>query len=664
MPLLRAVFYCRCSTEEESQIDALHKQVLESEACIGEQGWCLVDRYVESKSGTTTKGRTEYNRLYEDLLTDKFDIIVIKSQDRLMRNVKDWYLFLDRMLTRGKRLFMYLERKFYSTDDALITGIKAILAEEYSRELSKKINNAHQHRQKNGGKAMLTSRVFGFSKKEDGTLIVVDEEAEIIRQIYEYCAAGYGSRTIANIFFNQGYVKRTGSPLTASAIGKIIRNPLYQGTMVMNRRHYDFETKRTVKQPKEEWIYRQGMVPGIVDSKLWEQANRAMDGRTRKSCAKGGYIKGTRTGRYDLSGKLICASCGKPYYRTWRPRYSLAEKKEGLPESLSESSEKINVPIEEKESDKNTRIIEWKCSGYLEKGRKNKGRLDKLRKVEKKFSDGCDNVHLDETIVFSLLEQVCRQIYYGERQNKDNIIRRAVDILQKTLENGQKEDPWEQIEKEEVQLNQQKDFLLTKFLEGVIADKDYRRKDDELEDKLRRLNCRKEEWKQKEWERKNLEQRIVQIKARLEGGGVEKATTAQMIEELREIRVHEWQLELCFDPLRMLSMPDAGRENQQFLQEITQKEFTLWIDYPFSPETKRGRYLDRRRIMEWIKKDPSTTAKEIAGKMGRSVYMVRNRIVELTRGGYLCFRGRGGHGEWEILRELPDKEESFRNDGL
>ena len=148
MALPRAVVYCRCSTEEESQADALRNQVLESEACVKEQGWFLADKYVELKSGTTTKGRAEYNRLFEDLLTDKFDIIVIKSQDRLMRNVKDWYLFLDRMLKQGKRLFMYIERKFYTADDALITGIKAILAEEYSRELSKKINHAHRRRQK------------------------------------------------------------------------------------------------------------------------------------------------------------------------------------------------------------------------------------------------------------------------------------------------------------------------------------------------------------------------------------------------------------------------------------------------------------------------------------------------------------------------------------
>ena len=69
---------------------------------------------------------------------------------------------------------MYIERKFYTADDALITGIKAILAEEYSRELSKKINNAHRHRQIEGGKAMLTSRVFGFLKERDGSLKVTE----------------------------------------------------------------------------------------------------------------------------------------------------------------------------------------------------------------------------------------------------------------------------------------------------------------------------------------------------------------------------------------------------------------------------------------------------------------------------------------------------------
>ena len=105
--MTRAVIYCRCSTEEESQRDALVRQAAEAEECVRRLNWFLEDKYIESRSGTSTKGREQYRRLFEDLLKDKFDIVVIKSQDRLMRNTKDWYLFADRLVTCKKRLYLY-----------------------------------------------------------------------------------------------------------------------------------------------------------------------------------------------------------------------------------------------------------------------------------------------------------------------------------------------------------------------------------------------------------------------------------------------------------------------------------------------------------------------------------------------------------------------------
>ena len=244
---LRAVIYARCSTEEESQKDALIKQVEEAKECVCQNGWIFVDSYVESRSGTTTKGRNEYNRLYEDLSKDRFDVIVIKSQDRLMRNTKDWYLFVDRLVSEQKRLYMYIDHKFYSTDDALITGIKAILAEEYSRELSKKINNAHKNRQQHNGTVLLTSHTYGYRKLKDKSVVIEEKEAVIIRRVYELCAAGFGSRTICTILQNEGIFNRNGNPFNDSSILRIIHNPLYKGTVVMNQRHFDFETKKTVK---------------------------------------------------------------------------------------------------------------------------------------------------------------------------------------------------------------------------------------------------------------------------------------------------------------------------------------------------------------------------------------------------------------------------------
>lgn len=638
MEPLRAVVYCRCSTEEESQIDALKNQVQESEACIRNHGWALVDRYVESRSGTTTRGRKEYNRLFDDLMEDKFDIIVIKSQDRLMRNVKDWYLFLDRMVNQGKRLFMYIDQKFYTTEDALITGIKAILAEEYSRELSKKINNAHRHRQTSGGRAMLTSKVFGFRKQQDGSLEVVEEEAEIIRKIYEYCQAGYGSRTIANIFLNQGYKKRTGKELDARSIGRIIRNPLYKGTMIMNRLHYDFETKKTVKVPKEQWIYGEGAVPAIVDPELWEKANQKMSERAKTFHRDGVYRKGSNPGRYVLSGKLVCGQCNRAYYRAWRHGYGHGDK------------QKI--------------IIEWKCGNYLDKGRREKRQRDQVRKVEKQYGDGCDNVHLDEQVVFRLLEQISSQYYDFRQQDRDGIVNHAVRILRKVLEEAPGEQEWKQLEEEEKRLEQQKDFLLTKFLEQVISDKDYRKKDHELEKKIAGLRKRRDHLKQKEWEIRNLEERIRKIKDRMESGGIERATVQQMLGDIREIRVWGWYLEICFDPMKILDLPGGKREEGNLVKDLLSREFVIKVDYPFGPETERGRYLDRRRIMDLLRENPQKTAKSLAEDMGRSLSMTRNRMAELTKGGYISFCGKGGHGEWKILKELPDKEVSFREGGL
>ena len=161
---MNEVYYCRVSTDEDVKVNALRDQVAESEECIKNNGWKLVDKYIdEGKTGTTSK-RDEYNRLLNDIETNKFDVIVIKSQDRLNRNTKDWYLFIDRIVTYKKKLFIYLDNKFYTPDDALVTGIKAILAEEYSRDLSKKLNNAHKNRQKRGTNIIITSNTWGYDK--------------------------------------------------------------------------------------------------------------------------------------------------------------------------------------------------------------------------------------------------------------------------------------------------------------------------------------------------------------------------------------------------------------------------------------------------------------------------------------------------------------------
>ena len=193
----RVGIYNRCSTEEEAQKNALAVQAEESREIAKKKGWIIAAQYIESESGTSVKNRTEYQRLLDDMEKDVFDIVMIKSIDRLMRSAKDWYLFLSKLTENNRRLYIYLEDKFYTPDDSLISGIKAILAEEFSRDLSKKIKNSHHrrqelHRQSKEAGLNITRPMFGWDKIEKDVYVINEVEAEAYRAAFMLAGEGKG----------------------------------------------------------------------------------------------------------------------------------------------------------------------------------------------------------------------------------------------------------------------------------------------------------------------------------------------------------------------------------------------------------------------------------------------------------------------------------------
>lgn len=518
---MRAVIYCRCSTEEECQRDALLRQAAEARECVRRLNWSLEDEYIESRSGTSTRGREQYQRLFADLLRDRFEIVVIKSQDRLMRNTRDWYIFIDRLVTSGKQLYLYLENRFYNTDDALITGIKAILAEEYSRELSRKINNAHRNRQKTGSALMLTSNTYGFWKMPDKSLVLVEEEAAVKRKMYELCAAGLGSRRISRILLEEGIRKRNGNPFSDSDIRRMIRNPINKGTVVMNRKHYDFDTRKTVKNPEEQFFIYEKCIPAIVPEELWEAANREIDRRRNIPEERENVEYGRNKGKYTLSGKLVCGLCGAPFYRTTRRR-------------------------------KKDLVHEWKCRTYLEQGRKKEGR-----------TGGCENIHLKEPVLFSVLENMDLEehVFFakansslrlsaesGSSLSEPVLIEVFVQILKDYLEEQEKS-ARKNLEQTEKKINHQQRLLLDKYLEGIIEEPAFREKQYELQRKLEK-SIRKpmgyaEKHGQNLVQNNGVPDRPGQIRQFLEQDhSISKACTLCLLEEIEKIWVYPDRLEL------------------------------------------------------------------------------------------------------------------------
>lgn len=625
--MLRAVIYGRCSTEEESQKDALVNQVTEAKECVLKHGWLLMDCYVESRSGTTTKGRKEYNRLYEDMLQDKFDVIVIKSQDRLMRNTKDWYLFVDRLTAQHKKLYMYLEQKFYSADDALITGIKAILAEDYSRELSKKINNAHKGRQRHNGNIILTSNAYGFKRLPDKSVVLVEEEAKVKERMYQLCAEGFGTRTIATILKKEGILSRSGKPFAASSILRIIRNPINKGTVVMNKKHFDFDTKKVICVPEEEQFVYENKVPCTVSDELWEKANLQIDSRRIPKKKKEDPARGKNPGKQPFCGKIICGLCGEPYYRRMRRVYK-----------------------------NKTIVYDWKCKRYLMIGR-NAEQLARpqLRKVQLEEDKGCDNVHLEEEMLNHFLENVWKEKY---DINKEKIMEKILSLLEKVLREAntdiQSEIDAQCILRSKIEL--QMNRLVDKLLDGVLEDTFYQAKQRKLENELQNIQEKIRELESKQQKENELQERIANIERMImERNIMKRSIVDAILVEIDKIVIFPTYLEIEYASKDQLGTADDSRADSNDNEQTVRHE-KVRVDYGILFDYRRQQREALQEVVDYMKAKPNITAREIAEKCGMSISCIQQRIAKLRREERIRFVGKGGRGYWEVLENQKREE--------
>lgn len=512
----RAVYYARVSTEEEKQVNALQKQCQEAEYCVSSQGWELVDKYIdEGKSGTTSNKRDEYNRLFEELSSNKFDIIVIKSQDRLMRNVKDWYLFIDKMVKNGKRLFFYIENKFYQSDDSLITGIKAILAEEYSRELSKKINNSNRRRQENATSIITNGKLWGYDQK-NGELTINEKEAKVVRRIFELYIAGYGCRSIRKMLTNEGFLTRNATEFAETTIKRMIKNEKYKGTVIFNKQHKDFETKRIIQNPPEEWIIHEDRIPAIIDKNTWEEANRIMRERAVQAGANDRIDKkvGYNKSKNKFGGKIICGDCGKVYYR----RHIKNAKRDAFK-------------------------YVWECSTYVQRGR-----IHPLKKSKNKYVDvagwvGCDNINIEETQLLNLMNELSE---YCEVDIKF-IVDKMTEYLREMYMSLYSEVNVEEIENDIKKYSKQKSFLLDKYMEGIVSENDYKNKNEELEILINKLNAQMLEYENAQNTKEEIETKLQYIRKQIEEEIVTEERYNFIIDRVKRIVVYQDHLNVELD---------------------------------------------------------------------------------------------------------------------
>ena len=202
---LRVTFYARVSTDREEQLNSLENQVMYFEKFIKEQtNWIFVDGYVdEGISGTSVKKRENFLKMIDDAKKGMFDLILTKEISRFSRNTVDSIQYTQELLSYGVGInFINDNINTFDPDSELRLTIMSSIAQEEIRKLSERVRFGYK-RSIEKGVVPGNDNFYGY-KKNKGKLEIVEEEAELIRLIFnEYSKAKMGTSRLGHYLYNE-----------------------------------------------------------------------------------------------------------------------------------------------------------------------------------------------------------------------------------------------------------------------------------------------------------------------------------------------------------------------------------------------------------------------------------------------------------------------------
>ena len=315
---LRVTYYARVSSESDEQLNSLGNQITYYEDLIKRnRNWTFVPGYIdEGLSGISTKKRENFNRMIEEAAEDRFDLVITKEISRFARNTLDSIQFTRQLLGYGVGVFFQNDNiNTLDEDSELRLSIMSSIAQDELRKLSSRVKFGHAQAIKDGV-VLGNNRIFGY-QKDNGRLIIDEDESPMVRELFELYATGeYSMKQIEVIIWNKGYRNSRGNRLSHTTMSNMISNPKYKGYYVGNKvKVIDMFTKKQKFLPPEEWVMFKDesgeIVPAIVSEELWEKANAVLRKRSDDVKSRQGICNHANL----LTGKLFCPCCGAAYYR-------------------------------------------------------------------------------------------------------------------------------------------------------------------------------------------------------------------------------------------------------------------------------------------------------------------------------------------------------------
>lgn len=316
---LRVCAYCRVSTGDEEQINSYESQKKYYDEKINSNSlWVFAGIYAdEAITGTLDYKRNEFMRMITDAMEGKFDVIITKSISRFARNTLDTLKYVRRLKERN--IAVIFEKENINTlemsGEFLLTILSSI-AQQESESISGNVKLGLKMK-KERGEIVGFKHCLGYDYDNDSHEIKIQQdEAEIVRHIFNRYCEGAGSTIIARELTEAGYVPPKGGEKWAdSTIRGIIKNEKYKGDVLQGKTFTidPITHKRMINKGEEDKYYIENNHEAIVSAEVYEKAQSILE--KRSGAIETGRRKGNYSRKYTFSSRVFCGFCGSVFVR-------------------------------------------------------------------------------------------------------------------------------------------------------------------------------------------------------------------------------------------------------------------------------------------------------------------------------------------------------------
>ena len=312
---MKAALYIRVSTEDQAKEGySLEVQQEYLESFVQRERHEVFKVYCDDGISAYSTRRPALQQLLADAKAKRFELVVVHKIDRFSRNLKDLLMLVDEISSYGVA-FKSATEPFDTTTSAgkLMFQQLGSFAEFERNRIAERVFPGMIKGVQQGNWQGARFAPFGYTYNKAKKLLEVEErEAGIVKLIYTMYLSGKSTHDIAAYLDKKGYKTRTGKQFYNKFICDILKNQIYTGKIVWNKKHYDKNQKtkkhyKYIKNDPSKILVAQGKHEPIIDEEDFAEVQKLLANKTRT------WRPRVKNQEYLLTGLITCAKCNHRY---------------------------------------------------------------------------------------------------------------------------------------------------------------------------------------------------------------------------------------------------------------------------------------------------------------------------------------------------------------